>query len=94
MFEYFSTSVDNFFFLPMVDPIQLLLFNLPSVHRNIMLPWVQCALTRDCIRPLGAQAEGCRFNKKPMYRYTGCHRYDASALNIVLGNKIISPTVA
>lgn len=24
-------------------------------------------------------------NKKPLYRYSGCHDYDASALNIVLG---------
>lgn len=33
----------------------------------------------------GAQSGGCRYNKKPMYRYSGCHGYDASAFNIVLG---------
>lgn len=33
----------------------------------------------------GAQSGGCHFNKKPQYRYSGCHGYDASALNIVLG---------
>ncbi|XP_050462848.1 uncharacterized protein LOC126857452 isoform X2 [Cataglyphis hispanica] len=52
---------------------------------SVMLPWVQCALTRDCISPIGAQSAGCRFNKKPQYRYSGCHAYDTSALNIVLG---------
>lgn len=52
-----------------------------------MLPWVQCSLTQDCIIPIGAQSEGCKFNKKPQYRYSGCHSYDASALNIVLGLK-------
>ena len=35
----------------------------------------------------GAQSGGCRFNKKPQYRYSGCHWYDGSALNIVLGLK-------
>lgn len=35
----------------------------------------------------GAQSGGCRFNKKPQYRYSGCHRYDGSALNIALGLK-------
>lgn len=34
---------------------------------------------------LGAQSSGCKFNKKPQYRYSGCHSYDVSAFNIVLG---------
>lgn len=33
----------------------------------------------------GAQSGGCKYNKKPQYRYSGCHGYDASAFNIVLG---------
>lgn len=35
----------------------------------------------------GAQSGGCKFNKKPQYRYSGCHGYDASAFNIILGLK-------
>ncbi len=31
------------------------------------------------------QATGCRFDKKPQFRYSGCHSYDVSALNIILG---------
>lgn len=34
---------------------------------------------------VGAQSNGCKFNKKPLYRYSGCHGYDESAFNIVLG---------
>lgn len=35
----------------------------------------------------GAQAGGCRFDKKPQYRYSGCHERDASALSILLGQR-------
>lgn len=87
MFEYFRTDADNFLFVQMVSADVLLLINTEAVHREIMLPWVQCTLTQDCIIPIGAQSEGCKFNKKPQYRYSGCHSYDASALNIVLGLK-------
>ena len=30
-------------------------------------------------------ATGCRFDKKPAFRYSGCHAYEVSALNVVLG---------
>ena len=50
-----------------------------------MLPWIKCTLTKDCISPFGSQSGGCRFDKKPLYRYSGCHAYDSSALNVALG---------
>ncbi|KDR16172.1 uncharacterized protein LOC110832850 [Zootermopsis nevadensis] len=87
MFDYFHTNADSFLFLPMVEATRLLFYNLPGVHNGLILPWVQCALTQDCVLPIGAQSGGCRFNKKPQYRYSGCHRYDGSALNIALGLK-------
>lgn len=87
MFEYFHTDADNFLFVQMVSADALLLINTESVHKDIMLPWIQCTLTQDCVIPIGAQSEGCKFNKKPQYRYSGCHSYDTSALNIVLGLK-------
>ncbi|XP_018579100.1 uncharacterized protein LOC108917126 [Anoplophora glabripennis] len=87
MFEYFHTDAENFLFLQMVKADVLFLINTDSIHYDIMLPWVQCALTQDCIFPVGAQSAGCKFDKKPQYRYSGCHSYDTSALNIVLGLK-------
>ncbi|KAL1463529.1 hypothetical protein WDU94_015272 [Cyamophila willieti] len=85
MFEYFQTVVDNFEFTPMISVRSMLVFNTEAIHKNIMLPWVQCALIQECIYPIGAQSDGCRFDKKPHFRYSGCHRYDESALNLVLG---------
>ncbi|XP_026482153.1 uncharacterized protein LOC113389322 [Ctenocephalides felis] len=85
MFEYFRTLNDNFLFLPMMSANPLVIVNSEKIQKEVMLPWVQCTLTQDCIYPIGAQSGGCRFDKKPLYRYSGCHSYDTSALNIVLG---------
>ncbi|TRY78317.1 hypothetical protein TCAL_14377 [Tigriopus californicus] len=78
-------DLENFNFQHMVDLKALLLYNLHDTHVNLMGRWVRCSLIDDCIEPLGAQSTGCRFDKKPQYRYSGCHAYDVSALNIILG---------
>lgn len=78
-------DLEEFNFQHMVDLKALLLYNLEETHVKLMGPWVRCALIDDCIEPLGAQSTGCRFDKKPQYRYSGCHAYDVSALNIILG---------
>jgi hypothetical protein len=85
MFPFFQTEKQNFYFHRMVDPAGLILFNTRRVHDHLMLPWIRCALLAECISPIGAQSSGCRFDKKPLYRYSGCHFYDMSALNVVLG---------
>ncbi|XP_037075521.1 uncharacterized protein LOC119096723 [Pollicipes pollicipes] len=85
MFNYFNANVEQFYFHKMVSDEALIIFNTADVHRRLMLPWLQCALLPDCVAPTGAQAGGCRFNKKPHYRYSGCHGYDTSALNVALG---------
>lgn len=85
MFDYFETKQEKFFFHRMVQPIHIVLYNTHSIHYNVMFHWVKCALIPNCIAPIGAQNSGCRFDKKPLYRYSGCHRYDTSALNVVLG---------
>ncbi|XP_055928279.1 uncharacterized protein LOC129959464 [Argiope bruennichi] len=85
MFDFFNTKQEKFFFHRMVQPNFIILYNTDTVHFKIMFHWVKCALVPNCIAPIGAQNSGCRFDKKPLYRYSGCHRYDMSALNVVLG---------
>ena len=53
MFDYFQTNAESFLFLPMVETTRLLFYNMADVHSGLMLPWVQCALTQDCILPIG-----------------------------------------
>ncbi|XP_072943569.1 uncharacterized protein [Epargyreus clarus] len=84
MFHYFHANIDDFLFVQMLDVSRLLVAARPGLA-DVMRPWIQCALTLDCIMPIGAQSGGCRFDKKPQYRYSGCHGQDASALSIVLG---------
>ncbi|EDW74544.1 uncharacterized protein Dwil_GK21346 [Drosophila willistoni] len=85
MFDYFESDAENFIFLRMVDLDVVFFVDNLFVTEKIMLPWLKCSLTLECIDPIGAQSNGCKFNKKPLYRYSGCHGYDASAFNIVLG---------
>ncbi|XP_013140666.1 PREDICTED: uncharacterized protein LOC106105010 isoform X1 [Papilio polytes] len=82
MFTYLRARADDFLFVQMLDVERLLV---SPAAAAVMRPWIQCALTLDCIMPIGAQSVGCRFDKKPQYRYSGCHAQDASALSIVLG---------
>lgn len=87
MFEFFPGSkYEDFAFQHMASSSVLLLVYTQEIHSHLMLPWLNCALTEACINPIGAQDTGCRFDKKPQYRYSGCHRYDMSAMNIVLGS--------
>ncbi|XP_052867850.1 uncharacterized protein LOC128273836 [Anopheles cruzii] len=85
MFEYFEIAVDNFFFLPMTSLEFVFFRNSATVNEKVLLPWVRCALTLECLHPIGAQSGGCKYNKKPLYRYSGCHAYDTCAFNIILG---------
>ena len=86
MFSYFDKSkYEDYAFQHMVGLGAVILYNHDRVHQELMLPWLQCILTEACVNPIGAQDTGCRFDKKPQFRYSGCHRYDASAFNLVLG---------
>lgn len=53
MFEYFQTDADDFFFLRMVDLDTVLFEDTPFVSEKILLPWIKCALTLECLDPIG-----------------------------------------
>ena len=86
MFEILKFKRELYYFHRMVNPASLIILNYPHIHNDLIIPWVKCSLVVDCISPIGAQSSGCRFDKKPLYRYSGCHSYDMSALNVLLGS--------
>lgn len=84
MYKYFKASAEQYYFLETAYTNQLILHNSENLHNKVMLPWVKCALSSDCINPVGASNTGCT-DRKPLYLYRGCHKYDVAALNIILG---------
>ena len=53
---------------------------------RVISAWEDCALNRNCISPEGATKGPCNFTKEAFSEglYVGCHRYDQSALNMIL----------
>lgn len=53
MFDYFQTDADDFIFLRMVDLDTVLFEDTAFVTEKILLPWIKCALTLECLDPIG-----------------------------------------
>lgn len=85
MFEYFNTDADSFLFVRQVTLDAIFFHHSKFLDDNILLPWIKCIFTPQCIQPIGASSNmnHCKFNKKPQYRYSGCHGSDESALVII-----------
>ena len=56
-----------------------------TTHQRVLLPWLACALTEQCIAPI--MDTNCHFEEDLFNQYVGCHRFDQSALNIITLNE-------
>ena len=61
----------------------ILLYRTADVYNHIVRWWLLCALQQQCMAPTTSQLHCNRRNRQT---YAGCHRYDQSALNILLAN--------
>jgi hypothetical protein len=61
----------------------LLLAN-STIKEKLIDPWLDCALHEECIAPRGSALGPCQSTELHDGRYIGCHRYDQSALNLIL----------
>ena len=66
----------------------LLLLNNETRHK-VVDPWEDCSLHEECIAPNGNGYPKwpCHFTNKHDGHYVGCHRYDQSALNLILARE-------
>ena len=55
-----------------------------SVRNVLMRQWMMCGFVKECMAPTGSAVHGCRFNETPTGRYIGCHRYDQSAISVIM----------
>ena len=54
------------------------------LKQHFLRYWVDCAIHPECISPQGAGLYGCNFSKENNGTFIGCHRFDQSALNMIL----------
>jgi len=76
---------ERYHFQQMVEPDSALYCNTYRLHHKLMLPWVMCAIDLNCISPLGSQSTACDLTRRPRFSYSGCHKYDTSIFNVILG---------
>lgn len=54
------------------------------VRETLMRQWLGCALSPKCMNPPGATPYGCNFGARYQGGFIGCHRYDQSAISVIL----------
>ena len=64
----------------------VVLYKTNEVAMHIIDVWYDCAMHEDCIAPKNTGIYGCNFKlaKPGSTKYIGCHRFDQSALNVVI----------
>ena len=58
-----------------------------EMKQRLIFPWADCAIEEECIAPFGCQLFGCNSEIINDGRYAGCHRFDQSALNLILARE-------
>ena len=82
VFEWFKESPANYMSMQSHIHAAMITVTKNSLSTIIMKAWVTCALDVNCISPPGSRLAPC----------CGCHRYDQSALQIILNHFYLYPT--
>ena len=57
------------------------------MKEKLIEPWFDCALHKECIAPEGAVLWPCKFTSQHDGHFVGCHRYDQSAILLILARE-------
>ena len=70
-----------------IEATGFLLWANAMMKEVLIEPWFDCALKKECIAPAGAKISPCHFTNNHDGHYVGCHRYDQSALDLILARE-------
>lgn len=82
MFTYLKETRCSFLEAGMIDSQVVVLYRTNTTWHTLMKPWLMCALNPECIAPSWSRLDGCLHYRRP--QTTGCHRFDMSALSIIV----------
>ncbi|TKR80099.1 hypothetical protein L596_014228 [Steinernema carpocapsae] len=85
MYSYLPIPPEKAKALKMYGALTIIWVKTPRTQHAVLYPWVECALDAECMAPRGAQPY-CWMGTYPEPQYAFCHRYDQSAINIILAN--------
>ena len=84
MLKFIQTNEQKLSQNPHIEIRAIMVHNTKEVHDQIMRVFTACALEPSCLAPPGAKWQ-CRFDFTGR-KHADCHRFDESALNILLKN--------
>jgi len=84
MYEFLPTSIDGMIKTDQHEANCLLLYRTRPAIENVVWWWMLCALDPHCIAPTSNRNCNNPYNSRSVY--ANCHRFDQSALNILLAN--------
>lgn len=85
MLKYIPTDQKKFKVSSHITMSAMILHNRPEVQDSLMRPWMACAIEQECMAPTGSKWK-CYFDFTGL-EHAKCHRYDESALNLLLKNR-------
>jgi hypothetical protein len=82
MMDFFNCSKERLYDRQLAANF-MLVYKTPEIVQNVLKWWLLCALEPECMGPKGGEVD-CRFPADSYKTYANCHRYDQSAINILL----------
>eukprot|EP00117_Sycon_ciliatum_P001000 scpid60788/ scgid6849/ len=67
-----------------IGGVQIWIDHKETVRDLLMRQWLACAISEQCMAPRGSTRHHCQLSQRDTGRFIGCHRYDQSAISVIL----------